>query len=69
MADAEECLICDAAAEVRGICRRCYNQFQYKMQKMSLEERAEFDRKAIEAGLILAAGAAPRSNDNPFNAI
>lgn len=65
---AGECLIggCDAAAEIRGVCRHHYNKFNHRKTRMSDEAFDEFETNAVALGLILPAGVVSRTKTDAF---
>ena len=72
MSKKEPCLTegCKGDVESRGLCRKCYNQFNYVVRKMTPANREVAEAKAIEHGLILAPQAERlRGKPNPFNKI
>lgn len=51
---AGQCLICEANAEVRGLCDRHYRTFLRRLRgRGNPEAQAEFESRAIHEGLIL----------------
>lgn len=47
------CLVCDAPAEVRGLCQRHYRLFMRKAALLPQKEQQRFLDDAIRAGLVL----------------
>jgi hypothetical protein len=66
------CLIpnCENPPSKRGICGTHYNAFLAEKNKQPKSKRAEFERLAVEKGLLKPAelGGRPRA-DNPFAAV
>ena len=51
---AGRCLVCDATAEVRGLCNRHYRLFMKRVaERPTQKERQQFLEDAIRAGLVL----------------
>lgn len=65
-----KCLVCDAPAEVRGLCQRHYRLFLRKAVLLPQNERQRFLDDAIREGLILPAwGVCDLKRDDPFAGI
>jgi len=53
----KEMIDCESLADgQRGLCKRCTAEFYREVQRGSSEEQAEYERRMIEEGLILASG-------------
>ncbi|TXH50259.1 MAG: hypothetical protein E6Q97_20920 [Desulfurellales bacterium] len=64
------CLVCDAPAEVRGLCQRHYRLFMRKAALLPQKEQQRFLEDAIREGLILPAwGVCALKRDDPFAGI
>lgn len=51
---AGQCLVCDATAEVRGLCNRHYRLFLKRVaERRTQKDRQQFLDDAIRAGLVL----------------
>lgn len=65
-----KCLVCDAPAEVRGLCQRHYRLFMRKAALLPQKEQQRFLEDAIREGLILPAwGVCALKRDDPFAGI
>lgn len=51
--EAKVCLCCDSPSSRRGLCRKCYNAFQYVASRLPKRERAAFEAKLIRQGKLL----------------
>lgn len=51
------CLGCKRNADTRGLCRRCYQVARY-----AIETKKTTEQELIDAGLLLAAYAEPKSD-------
>ena len=63
-----KCLVCEDAADYRGLCHRHYRLFlRLQKERDSKQQRAEFEQSAIRDGLILAPGfVRDIKRENPF---
>ena len=65
------CLVCKKAKpnRRRGLCQQHYHQFRRQKLALKEEDQEEFERRIIEAGLILEAKKpGPQVDANPFSA-
>lgn len=63
---------CDRPVHCRGLCKECDSQFRsVRQSKKNVAERAEFEKDAIEAGMVLAPNEQRRMrpSSNPFRNI
>ncbi|MDM4015808.1 hypothetical protein [Roseiconus lacunae] len=53
-----QCIIdgCSRKLRSRGLCEKCYQSYRQQMRELSPTEQIEFERSAIEQGLVLDNG-------------
>ncbi len=62
----ETCIHCDRPIKTRGLCNAHYVEFRRAFESLPLDERDEFETKAVEAGKILPSSTGKPRSENIF---
>lgn len=62
-----KCLLCERGPTRRGLCDPHYQKFARAKNELPRDERAEWDLKMVQRGVVLGVGQVREIlNDNPF---